>query len=274
MKSYPLIAAKVAKEFWCITPEVFDAIRSGLDGRADGMPVNIPMMPEEPDDTQDGYSDGMVAVIPVFGVLGKHLSQFEMMCGGASVDAIGAQLSAAANNAEISKIILAFHSPGGMVMGIPELASKIDQVSTIKPVLAFADGLCCSAALWLASVCTAFYVTPSSAIGSVGCYSLLLDYSDKLAKDGVKVNAIVDGEFKMAGASFKPLADGERAMFQASVDKIGSDFRSALTEHRAIDAADMQGQVFTGIEATAKGFTDGLVQDLAECIEMARNVNA
>jgi ClpP class serine protease len=273
MKSYPLIAAKVAKEMWCITPEVFDAIRAGLDGRAEGMPMPMPPTPDEPDDSQDAFSEGAVAVIPVFGILGKHLSQFEMMCGGASCDAISAQLSAAANNSEVSKIILAFHSPGGMVMGIPELAEKIDTISAIKPVIAFADGLCCSAALWLASSATAFYVTPSSSIGSVGCYSLLLDCSEKMAKDGVKVNAIVDGEFKLAGASFKPLTENERAMFQAKADQIGKDFREALTERRAIDAADMQGQVFSGIEATAKGFTDGLVSDLQECIEEARKIS-
>lgn len=269
MKSYPLIAAKVTREIWSITPGVFDAICAALNSRGEASPFQSPLPPQLPeDDSNDGYAVGSTAVIPVFGILGKHLSQMEMLCGGASYDLISAQLKAAAENPEVARIVMPFNSPGGMCQGMDECADLISKITAIKPVIAFTDGDCCSAALRLASACTAFYATPSADVGSVGCYCLYLDESAALEKAGVKVNAISSGEFKMAGASFKPMSEPERAMLQARVDSIGESFRAALTSRRAIAAEDLQGQVFSGLVATSKGFTDGLVSDFDECVEM------
>jgi signal peptide peptidase SppA len=273
---YPLIAAKVTREPWALRPEVFSAILDALNGRiaqlttAPRQPIAIAYI-EDADDDDDGpemHSLGSVAVIPVHGILGKHLSALEMECGGCSIDALSALLTAADLDPDCHTIVLAFNSPGGTVTGIPELSAKILDIADRKPVVAFTDNQCCSAALWLASACTAFYTTESALVGSVGVYTLVLDESAALEKEGVKVEAMSAGKFKLAGAPFKPLTAEERALFQARVDDLNAQFHAAVTRARSIADADLQGQTFTGTEAVTRGFCDGLVADLDECLEV------
>jgi len=274
---YPLIAAKVARETWALKPEVFAAILAAITGQGEAQPI-VQRAPagiafyrddDEDDDEMSLARDGSVAVIPVRGILGKHLSRMETDCGGCSVDAIAAALDLAAKDEECETIVLAFDSPGGTVTGIPELAAKIRRVAEMKHVVAFCDSQCCSAALWLASACDDFFVSESAIIGSVGVYTLALDETRALEMQGVKVNAMSAGKYKLMGAPFKPLTDEERAMFQARVDALNAQFHAAMNRERNIDPAHLEGQTFSGTEAVAHGFCDGLVMDFAELLEIA-----
>lgn len=269
---YPLIAAKVSREIWALTPDVFSAIHAAVfHGQTFAM-----TMPEPPSEEDTGQEDdypvsgGLTRVIPVFGILGKHLDSMEMMCGGCSIDGLSARLTAADKDPDCESIVMVFHSPGGTVTGIPELAAKMRDVGARKPIVAYTDGQCCSAALWLASQANTFLVSPSASVGSVGVYNLTLDESRRMELAGVKITAISDGKYKLAGAPFRALTAEETAQIQARVDSIGKAFRAALTASRSIAAEDMEGQVFSGEEAVAKGFADGLANDLQEVLEIAK----
>lgn len=272
---YPLIAAKVLNEPWAVTDETLSAIWRAV---SDGAALPVPRAQDRFDDAQeadenDGASDipvtGFTRVIPVFGILGKHLDSMEMECGGCSIDKVSALLTAADRDPDCERIVLAFHSPGGTVTGIPELAEKIKDIGTRKAIIAYTEGQCCSAALWLASQAETFLCSPSSMVGSVGVRCMVLDQSGRLAKEGIKAESITSGKFKDMGANHRPMTDEERAMMQARVDGIGKAFRAALTASRSIAAEDMEGQVFSGEEAVAKGFADGLANDLSEVLEIA-----
>lgn len=266
---YPLIASKVATEVWSLRPEVFNSICNAVfhDARLD-VPVIAPAtVADSPED--DAIDIAQIKIIPVHGVIGKHLSRFEMMCGGCSVDRIAAELKAAQDDSNVEKIVLHFHTPGGMVMGGRELWQTIVEVASVKPVIGYADGDCCSMGLYFATACNPFYVSPSSRIGSIGCYTLSIDETEALKNEGVKVNAMVSGKFKLAGAPFKELTDEERGMVQARVDKIGADFRGLVSERWPdVPKDNMQGQVFTGEEWTAMGGSDGLANDMEELVEI------
>lgn len=269
---HPLIAAKIAREPWSLKPEVFAAICDAVFHDGPRMPAA--MEPGEISSTgcntdEDDDIGGNIAIVPVFGVMGKHLSGLEMACGGCSVDLISRRLKVAAYDDNVSRIVLQIHSPGGMVMGTPELHAQIAKIAETKPVHAYSDGLCCSAALWIATAATTFHVSPSSGIGSVGAYSLFEDWSRNLDAEGVTVNAIHSGKFKLSGAWFREMTDEERAMFQAEVDALGVKFR-ALVSARWPDlpASAQQGQTFSGEEWTAMGASDGLANDLDELLEV------
>jgi protease-4 len=272
---YPLIAAKVFNEPWAINDETLSAIWRAV---SEGVPLAQPRAHDRFDDAQEAREEadandipvtGFTRVIPVFGIIGKHLSEMEMDCGGCSADKVSALLTAADRDPDCERIVLAFHSPGGTVTGIPELAAKIRDVGTRKPVIAYTDGMCCSAALWLASQADTFLVSPSSMVGSVGVRCMVLDQSERLAKEGIKAESITSGKYKDMGANHRPMTDDERKMLQARVDSIGKAFRAALTASRTIASEDMEGQTFSGEEAVAKGFADGMANDLDEVLEIA-----
>lgn len=267
----PHIIRKVYSQPWCIDPVVHRSIQRALEAHLEGLTAQIPMPESEipEDERMEMYGDNGLCVVPIHGIIGKHLSGLEMACGGCSLDSVSAMLEDAVKDPECKAILLDINSPGGTVTGVPELADEIAEANKIKPVIAFTDAECCSAAYWLASQASAIYATPSSSVGSIGVYIALLDESRALENAGVKVNAIHAGKWKLAGAPFKPLTDEERKMFQDSVDKTHAQFKSAVSRGRNISEDSMQGQCFDGDEALTAGLIDGHFTNIAGAIEAA-----
>lgn len=263
-----LIAERIIGQPWGLLPATMDAICGAVFNESPQAGVYDDPRRGGDDDEPMGGENG-VAVIPVKGILGKHLSSLEMTCGGCSVDKVSAALHLAMVNENVRSVMLAFHSPGGVIQGIPELHSLIRAVDARKPVIGFTDGDCASAALWLASACRKFYATPSARVGSVGVYTVIRDDTEKNAKEGVKFEPFVSGKYKLTGAPFRSLTEDERKMLDARVQELGKQFRATLTERRSIADDDMQGQLFSGVEAVAKGFADGMVDDFDEAMGMA-----
>lgn len=232
------------------------------------------------DDVLDNDSDSIslvstpsnTALISIDGVIGKHLSMLETQCGGVDLDSVTSQLIAARDDTNIEYVVLYFNTPGGSVTGVAELGQLISDIANTKDVIGYADCMCASAGMWLASQCNAFYVAPSAQIGSIGVYCLLLDESVALANEGVKVNAISAGKYKLSGASFQPLTDDERAMFQSDIDKTYSAFKSAVLLKRDVADDDMQGQVFDGEVAVEKNLADGTLNSITDLMTLISNI--
>jgi signal peptide peptidase SppA len=207
-------------------------------------------------------------LIHMDGVIDKHISQFEMDCySGFDLRDFDSALAAAAQDPEIQNVMLVINSPGGSVTGVPESAARVAELAATKNVFAFTEGLCCSAAYYIASQADQVYGTASSDVGSIGVYMALLDATRALDKKGVSVNFIKDGKFKGMGAPFKALTDDERSMFQAEVDKIGAMFRAAVNAKRPDVSIDtMQGQSFFGDNALDAGLVDGIVSGLGAAL--------
>lgn len=259
-RNFPHIIAKVYREPWLITPQKHRAIQSVLEARMDGILPGD----DEADEPAGMARDGSTAIIPVHGVIGKHLSMLEMSSGGCDLDAVNAMISEAEQDDSIETIIFDFRTPGGTVTGVPETARRIASIS--KKTIGFTDSECCSAGYWLASQCKQFYLTETAATGSIGVYSVFEDYSRALENEGVKVNAISSGKFKLAGAYFKPMTDDERKMFQAGVDKLHAQFKEAVRRNREVPDSAMEGQCFDGLEALEVGLADGLVESIDELL--------
>ena len=68
----------------------------------------------------------------------------------------------------MGQIIFDLDSPGGVVYGVPELAAKIRAFRNTKPIYAVANSEAGSAAYWIGSAASKFYVTPSGQVGSIG----------------------------------------------------------------------------------------------------------
>jgi protease-4 len=261
------ILNKVFNVPWLVQPEVHYAIQKAVTNKMAG--VHADSLVDETGETPLAYTDpSSFLVVPVFGIIGSHLSLVESLCGGFDLQALSAQLKQAASDDNVKGVVLWFNSPGGTVSNVRETAELIAEVDGTKPVYAFTDGQMCSAAYWLASQCRAILASPSSDVGSIGVYMALLDETAALEKEGFKVNAISAGKFKLSGASFKTLTDEERAMFQDDVNRIYNAFTSAIKAKRQVDSAHFEGQVYDGEEAVTYGLVDGLANDIDEALTL------
>lgn len=267
MKSYPHILSKLFCSPLVITKTKHRAICKVLEAHLASGKVQMPMDEEMPDpeDMMPDFETGPDTIIPIHGILGKHLSGMEMMSGGCDLDHVNSMIDIALGDSQVRRLIFDFQSPGGEVTGIPETAMKIAGIRD-KECVAFTDSECCSGALWLASQCQQFYCTPSSCVGSVGVWCAYEDWSRALQNEGVNVQAISAGKYKLMGAYWKPLTDEEKSMLQADVEKIYGQFKRDMVRWREIQDEFMQGQIFDGERAVEVGIADGLVMGMEEIL--------
>jgi protease-4 len=275
MTPYPRIAAALLSARWCITPAALAAIRNTFEAACAGRlraDEHMPM-PGQPDDYEEAepVMDKGILVVPVHGVCARYLSAMETDCGGLDLNDTEKTLREAQADPRVQGIVLHFNSPGGTVTGIPELASLIRTISETKPVIAFTDAQCCSAAYWLASACDSIVVTPTADVGSIGVYSALVDESAAWAQEGYKLELMKAGKHKAMGIPGLPLAPEDRALIQAEVDSIYAMFTADVVANRARNGATvaedtMQGQTFMGGTAVAVGLADRVVGSLTDLL--------
>jgi len=271
MRNYSHIVSKLYEPA-VITPARHAAICHLLEtrlaagmgsARADMQPMDEPE--PEPGDEQP-QTVGKTVIIPVHGTLVAHPEDIAMSECGCAMEDLNEAIDAAEEDSNVERIIFDFRTPGGTVTMIPETARKI--VSSRKETIAYTDSECCSGGIWLASQCQKFYATQSSRVGSVGVYCMMLDMSEAMAKEGIKVNAISAGKYKLLGASWKPMTDDERKIVQAGVDKIYAQFKDAMEVYRQVDDKNFgNGLIFDGDEAAAIGFTDGVVESMDDILD-------
>lgn len=270
MKSYSHLISKLFNEPLLVTPARHTAICQLLEAKlAQSALVEMPGQTARLEDTgimELEQVSGDTVIIPVHGTIVQYPEDIAMSECGCDLEGLNNMIDAVESTARIKRVIYDFRTPGGGVTGVPETARKI--LYSKKETIAFTDSECCSGGLWLAAQCENFYATESSRVGSCGVYCMTLDMSKGMKKDGMKVNAIFAGKYKLLGASFKPLEDDERAILQAGVDKIYKQFKEAMNSHRMVsDDHYGNGLVFNGQAAAEIGFTDGVVENIDEIID-------
>jgi capsid assembly protease len=208
--------------------------------------------------TKDG-----TAIVPIIGSLVGRGGWISALSGIASYENLKFQISAAAKDPAVKSVILDIDSPGGEAVGAFETADVVRAAAAVKPVVAVAAGLCCSAAYAIASAATRIITTKSSVVGSIGVVMLHADYSHKLHEAGVKPTLIHAGKKKVDGNPYTPLTDDVKASLKAELDRFQNLFVATVAEGRkgrltkkAIYA--MEAGTYIGADAVAIGLADAV----------------
>lgn len=252
---------------WAITPEVLDSLceaynRLAVPG-ANGETASSALPPSQRESGGSLYElCGRVALIEVTGVI--HRRAGSAFCfGWSGQDEIRASLDQAALDPDAGAILLSFDSPGGVAAGVKELADHIAAVA--KPVYAYADGLCASAAYWLASATGRVYAPATATVGSIGVLQVHCDNSVANTAAGRRYTYITGGTWKASGHSDAPLSGADQAYLQGMVDGLHKIFRDDVAAKVDVDAAKPEawgdGQVFLAAEALKLGLICGIVSD-------------
>ena len=165
---------------------------------------------------------GGAAIIRVTGPLTHHdEGWFE------SYDAIGQRLAAAiASSPRPTSIVMVLDTPGGDASGCFELAASMRQrcAEARVPLVAFVEGMACSAGYALACAAHRIVATPSSIVGSIGVVTGVVDMSGALAMQGVKVRLIKSGARKTDGSPYEPTSREAEASIQGLIDGLAGLF--------------------------------------------------
>lgn len=271
------MASKLATSKWLLPPINHTALVKLVNAYMTGtliynptepdMPVSIQNYDDHPAEMDDTEMVDTTCVIKVCGVLSKGITELEEeLLGLADVDEIMYALDKASVDTNVKNIVLVFSSPGGETLGIEELGRRIKTIDeNVKPVFGWTQSQATSAAYWLLSQTRTIGMIPSSQVGGVGVYSIVLNSTGQMKQQGIDVEVFSAGEYKMLGHEFRTLSDAERAIIQADVDKQFQAFKEVVQSKRtSINSDDLNGLSFEGRDALSKGFCDVLHDDFIE----------
>jgi signal peptide peptidase SppA len=278
------VSRAVYCEPWLIEPQmhrvlcgILDAhIKGGIEERESrrrGVELLTARMGEDAEEYKkpEPYSlvDG-VAVVPLYGVIGRRVSALEQSSGVSDVGAFANAVQAAANDQQARAIVLDIDSPGGTVGGVQAAADAVRAANAVKPVIAHSGDLMASAAYWIGAAAGAVYADETAVIGSIGVYAAVLDSSRAMEMQGLKSEVFASGPYKGAGMPGTSLTDEQRQNIQARVDALAGVFKADVRRGRPAVADDaMQGQTMLAGQALTAGLIDS-VATLPRAIADAR----
>ncbi len=181
--------------------------------------------------------EGMIAVLPIFGILGHRARLVKDISSGVgtSTELLALAFRAAVNDPNVSAIVFDVDSPGGSTFGADELASEIFAARGVKPIIASVNSMAASGAYWIASAADEVVITPGGVAGSIGVWTAHEDWSKFLDAKGVRVTLMSAGRYKVEGNAYGPLEDEARGAAQALVDKYYNLFVRAVRRNRGAE---------------------------------------
>lgn len=159
----------------------------------------------------------------------------------------------------IASVVIVFNSPGGEASASEELYLAVKKLSEKKPVVAFAEGSMTSGAYEAALPARVIVASPSSTVGAVGVYSIVLNVEELMGKLGIKAYVFKSGPMKDIGSPFRGMTDDEKRVMQELIDDLFEVFKDRVLKHRK----EVKDEVFTGRPFSARrGLEVGLVDKI------------
>lgn len=209
---------------------------------------------------------GGIALIPLCGPLQKDADWMMRYFGGTSTRAFVALCNMAAGDPDVTTLCIVADSPGGDVDGTAEAADAVYAIRMAgkKPVVAYVDGWCCSAAYWICSQASQIYAGPTTINGSIGTRWSMVDTSAAFELMGLKKLEITTGKYKAAGANGLPITEEDIAYFQGIVTDMQTRFSAGVVRGRklstdAVRALAGEARIFVGKTAQDAGLIDGIL---------------
>jgi len=185
-------------------------------------------------------------------------------CGVPGTQTLQQFIAAANADDAIKSIVLWIDSPGGQCDGTEQLAQAVK--SSAKPIVAYSDGMMCSAAYWVGSSAREVVVNGANngwnaSIGSIGTMARWADDSGKNEREGVKIHTVFATQSKDKWGSFLAANAGDYAELIRELDGLNESFLSAVKANRdsKIDLEKenvLTGKVYNATEAKAYGLID------------------
>ncbi len=218
---------------------------------------------------------GSIAVIPVMGVLDLRegdVRDSEGLSIGTSYESLKLAAMNAAADPMVAGVMLYVDSPGGAAVMCGATAKLIAGAvkAAGKPLWAYSDGGCYSAALYIASQSDVMLIGENTGVGSIGCIMYAVDETAYWANEGVRVEAIKSNEMKDIGSPYRAMTAEERKLLQERVDAEATAFIEAVAAGRKLSTEQVRvlsaTPEFVGADAVNAKIVQGVALSVEEAI--------
>lgn len=255
-----------ANEVWLIEPGKAEQIIAMLEWRAAHGPRQQPYADEPSARPAMAEQQGRIAVLRLYGsIVPRAEAVKDVSQAAVRLTDFQAAFRQVANDPAVAAIVLDVDSPGGNVALVPETAAMIYAARREgRPIVAIANTIAASAAYWIASAADELVVTPSGSVGSIGVYTVHEDLSEKLGREGVRVQFISAGPRKTEGNPFEPLGDEAKAALEERVRAAYSMFTADVAKYRNVPVAVVRADP----ETADQHFGGGRAYDAARAVKL------
>jgi protease IV len=227
-----------------------------------------------------GWLIGVLAVLVVFlvtiaaieSLLGQRVSfpSYGARVGlvrveGAIYDArqIIDDLESMSTDPGVRAIVIRIDSPGGGAAAAQEIYDYLLGIrESGTPVVASMGSVAASGGYYIACTADSIVANPATLTGSIGVIMSFSNLEGLFDKLGMDFSVIKSGKFKDTGSWSREMTPEERALLQATVDDIHSQFVEAVSSSRGMTvdsvAALADGRIFSGRQALEQGLVDRL----------------
>jgi len=246
---------------WACDPSAIEALAAMAEAGA-GIDRGLDTL-RAGSDLLSSAGGGGVAIIPIHGFISRRPSLWSALFGGTSLVELEASLRAAANDPQVSAIVLDCDSPGGSVTGVHEAFNAVRAANAIKPVHVAISGLCASAAYWIAAGASRIAISPSAEAGSIGVFGVHADRSAFFAAQGVTFSVFAAPAAKAENVDVTPLTDDARNAMLRRVQGHYARFTADVAAGRGASAEAVregfgQGRVVGSGDALTAGLVDAI----------------
>ncbi len=206
-------------------------------------------------------TDGTL-MIPIKGML-MHDFNWQFGSYATGYDYIWKCYERGMDDAEVNRIGMMFHSPGGDVAGNFDLVDKMYARRNEKPLEAFISEGAYSAAYSIASVAPKISITRTGGAGSIGVLTMHMDQTKMLEMVGLKVTMVSAPKngFKTETQPFVALSKDAEDRMQVRVEELYDMFVGIVARNRGMDEQkirDTKALTYGATQSVSIGLADNI----------------
>lgn len=184
------------------------------------------------------------------------------------------------NDSSVAGVVLNVDSGGGQVYGTPEFYEYIKNFTSSKPLVVYTGGYLCSGAYYFSAGASWIVAhNRADAIGSIGAYTVLVNYNGIWEKFGAKIMTIYSSLSDEKNKNYRAVMDNDnpdlKQYIKEELDPIVETFITDMKSVRPqLKEEVFKGATWTGDKAVEMGLADEngtLETAIAKAFELASN---
>jgi protease-4 len=217
-----------------------------------------------------------VAVVYMDGVIMDDFSEGGFgATGGVSAKKMKTLFDYLDKTDEVKAVVLRINSPGGAVVASDDIARRVKELKSKKPIVTSMGDTAASGGYYIAANSNKIVANPSTITGSIGVIAQFPKLSGLYDKLGIEMRTFKSGEFKDIGSATKTLSKEEEIILNSVITDSYDQFVQTVAAGRQMDEAKVRqladGRIYTGKQALDKGLVDKL-GNLDDSIELAASL--
>ncbi|HEY2665001.1 MAG TPA: signal peptide peptidase SppA, partial [Candidatus Binataceae bacterium] len=221
---------------------------------------------------QSSSRGGRIALVHGVGpvIAGEPLPAGEYLSG----EHTAAEIDRAARDRSVRAIVFRVNSPGGSAVGADLVWRSVREAQRRgKPVVVSMGDVAGSGGYYVAMNADTIVAEPATVTGSIGVVFTRFSLRRLLARAGISIDYVKDGELADALSPARVLSESEMSQLNLMVGQLYENFTAKVAQGRKLTSKQAEsiarGRVWSGVQAQARGLVDEL-GGLAKAVEIAR----